>query len=320
MKLADLDFSDLVLEPDGRAQYKRGAGSHSCGLPAECGAEADALRADLRNAHLSEKTTFRHTHNGVRYRVALMRNIDDHIVWFLRRQPGSVPPFFRQGLPDYLENWLMAPEQRQGLVLYSGAQSSGKTTMASAYIVERLKTYGGHAVTFENPAELPLNGHWGEHGKCYQSEISNEETLPEHIVQAHRLASPNIIFIGEIRTKYTALESLRIALGSSHQLVVATIHGLDVCSALTRLMLWAQELDGMNAYQNLSTTLLAVVHLELKESNGKLILSSPEHLLLPFREHVQSVRAKLRVGQIQSLKEDMQDLKNRIASEGDDAI
>ena len=278
MKLADLDFSDLVLEPDGSAKFKKGAGSHSCGLPDEYRKETNALREELENVARrldASKTTFRHTHNGARYRVALMTNIDDRIIWFLRRQPGEVPPFFRRGLPRYLENWLMAPEQRQGLVLFSGAQSSGKTTMAGTYIAERLKSYGGHAVTFENPAELPLNGNWGDHGHCYQSEISDESELPRHIVQAHRLASPNIIFIGEIRTKYTALESLRVALGSSHQLVVATIHGLDVTSALARLMLWAQELDGMNAYQNLSTTLLAVVHLELKDSNGKLTLSSP---------------------------------------------
>ncbi|MDR2055452.1 MAG: GspE family protein [Desulfovibrio sp.] len=278
------------------------------------------MRENLKKVNLSGKTTFRHTHDGVRYRVARMINIDDQTVWFLRRQPGHAPPFFRQGLPRYLENWLMAPEQCQGLVLFSGAQSSGKTTMASAYIVERLKTYGGHAVTFENPAELPLNGNWGDHGHCYQSEIVDESELPRHIVQAHRLASPNIIFIGEIRTKYTALESLRVALGSSHQLVVATIHGVDVTKALNRLMLWARELDGLNAFLNLSSTLLAVVHLDLVDNNGKLVLSSPEHLLLPFSEHVLGVRAKLCEGQVQSLKEDMRSLKNRIASEGDGAI
>jgi hypothetical protein len=86
------------------------------------------------------------------------------------------------------------------------------------------------------------------------------------------------------------------------------------------MMLWARELDGMNAFQNLSTTLLAVVHLELRENDGKLALSSPEHLLLPFRRDVQNVRSKLREGQIDSVKEDMRSLKNRIASAGDSAI
>jgi twitching motility protein PilT len=217
---------------------------------------------------------------------------------------------------------LISSEQRQGLVLFAGPQASGKTTMAGAFIVDRLIRYGGHAVTFENPAELPLSGPWGDKGYCFQTEIHSEAELPKCIEKAQRYASPDIIFIGEIRTKFAALESLRVALGSSRQIVVATIHGLNVVTALDRLLTWAREVDGDNACGNLSNALLAVIYLRLSELrlDGRRTVTSPEHLLLPFKDHCLSVRAKLRDGSLSTLVDDMRALKNRIASEGSEAI
>ena len=61
---------------------------------------------------------------------------------------------------------------------------------------------------------------------------------------------PDIIYIGEIRNKYAASEALRVSLGSDDQIVVATIHGLDVPAALDRLATFAREIDGEVATSN----------------------------------------------------------------------
>ena len=192
-------------------------------------------------------------------------------------------------------------------------KSSGKTTLASAFVAARLSRYGGHGVTFENPPELPLAGDWGDGGSCFQVEINGEDELAQEIERAHRYGSPNILFIGEVRTKWAAREALRMALGSSRQIVVATIHGLNFVAALHRLINWARELDGENALENLSISLLAVIQLSMEEHNGKPTVVIPECLLLPFSNISHAVRAKLRDGKFGTLQTDSNEILSHIS-------
>ena len=337
--LAELSFSDLIILPDGSARLKGcpDSGQQLIPVPPDCAAEARELPKKLIDAVLAkrqtdpatglrvEPRTIRYSHNGVYYRVAEIQDVNSGQTWFMRRLPAEVPVLPELGLPSYLTDWLLLAEQRQGLILVAGAQASGKTTTASALVAGRLKRHGGHAVTFENPAELPLGGSWGDHGYCFQTEIQGEHELPMQIERAHLYASPNVIFIGEIHTKFAALEALRVALGSRQQLVVATIHGLDVIAALERLINWAQELDGVNACENLANSLLAILLQDL-ESEPKL-QKCPQYLLLPFAApnsesamRIRGLRAKLRERQLQTLGDDMRDLRNRIADHGLKAI
>ena len=337
MSLADLTFSDLIILPDGTARLKGcpDSGQQLVPIPPDCEREIKDLPNRLADAVLAkrqidpatglrvESGTIRYSENGVNYRVADIEDITSGRTWFLRRLPDRVPDLMGLGLPRYLCDWLLQKEQRQGLVLLAGAQASGKTTTASALVAGRLDRHGGHGVTFENPAELPLGGSWGEHGYCFQTEIQGEHELPEQIKRAHRYASPNIIFIGEILTKYAALEALRVALGSKQQLVVATIHGLDVVAALERLINWAQEFDGNNACENLANSLLAIILMDL-ECEARLQKVS-QYLLLPFPYAEQDpenalrtkgIRAKLRERQFLTLNNDMVELRNLIADDG----
>lgn len=339
VSLAELYFSDLIILPDGSARLKGcpESGQQLIPIPPDCVDEVRELPKKLIDAVLArrqtdpatglrvEPRTIRYSHNGVYYRVAEIQDVDSGQTWFMRRLPSEVPQLSKLGLPSYLSEWLLLAEQRQGLILVAGAQASGKTTTASALVASRLQQHGGHAVTFENPAELPLGGSWGEHGYCFQTEIQGEHELPMQIERAHLYASPNVIFIGEIHTKFAALEALRVALGSRQQLVVATIHGFDVLAALERLINWAQELDGANACENLANSLLAILLQDL-ESEQKW-QKCPQYLLLPFTApnpesamRVKGIRAKLRERQLQSLGDDMRDLRNRIADHGLKAI
>lgn len=332
MALSDLEFSDLLILPDGSARLKGCpcTGQQLIPVPDECLSEVCQLPRRLTDAFLSTRqldpvsglrmarTTIRFQHDGVNYRVADFENIDGGRTWFLRRLPVQVPPLSSLGLPPYLCEWLLQPEQRYGLFLVAGAQASGKTTTASAFVAARLQKFGGHAVTFENPAELPLGGTWGDHGYCFQTQIAGEHELAAHIERAHLYASPNLIFIGEIHTKHAAIEALRVALGSRQQLVVATIHGFGVEAALERLINWAQEVEGANACDNLANSLLCIVlqDLEAKEDLQKI----PQYLLLPFKESSKGVRAKLRERQIHGLAEEMRSQRAKIADHGVKAI
>lgn len=330
MALRDVQFTDLILLPDGRGLLKGVPGhdqqlvpvsgqdcSEIKGLPT---ALSDAFRSrksdcDLAGLHRHPET-IRFEHCDIRYRVAAFDNVDTGRTWFLRRLADSILPLESIGLPEPLVTWLLAEEQSHGLVLISGAQASGKTWTAASLIQARLSRYGGHGVTFENPVEMPLTGPHGEHGYCFQTEILGEHELASHIERAHRYGSPNVIHIGEIRSKHAATEALRVSLGSTRQMVVATIHGLDVVAALDRLLTWAREQEGEAASRNLENSLLAVIHQDLVSEDGKRRLRCPEFLLVPFKPEFKGVRAKLKDGNLNDLRNDMREQKNRITYKG----
>ncbi|MEG1609969.1 MAG: ATPase, T2SS/T4P/T4SS family [Bilophila sp.] len=327
MPLSALLFSDLLIYSDGSGRLKGTPGKDRqlVPVPEDCAQEIRAIALKLGGSFLGNSRTseegnreipkvIRFEHEGVRYRVADIHDVKNGQNWFLRRLADSVPNLETLGLPSYIIEWFL--QEEHGLVLISGAQDSGKTTTASSLVARWLTLRGGHAVTFECPAELPLDGDWGTFGHCYQTEILGESDLAPQIERAYRYAGPNILFIGEIKTRFAAVEALRAALGSSKQLVIATVFGLGIGAALERLINFARELDGENALQNLADSLLAVIHQNLIAEEDSRKLHIPEFLLLPFAERTKGTRAKIRKGEVHTLGDDITSLKNRIRCEG----
>ena len=234
MSLAAYEFSDLLIFPgESRLKGCPGEGQKLIAVPDDCREEVTRLVGKLPEEFMRKRVdpladdgtlppdsselasdvargrSIRIEHEGLRYRVAAAQNVNGELSYFLRRLPETVPPLESLGLPDYLFRWLMEPPTMQGLVLISGAQCCGKTTTASSLAVGRLARHGGHGLTLECPAELPVGGAWGEYGFCLQTEINSERELARQIEYAHRFSSPNVILIGEIRTKYAAVEAHR---------------------------------------------------------------------------------------------------------------
>lgn len=326
MELKSVSFTDLILHESGEAFMK---GCDSCGqklVPCvdDTKKEIEVLHGEVLKVHKeSGRHTFRVMHENIGYRVALYEGVDwgSGKVFFLRKIQEKVESFNNIGMPEGLAQWLLNENQSKGLVLFTGAQASGKTFSASSLVATRLSTLGGHGVSFENPAEMPLDGKHGEFGFCFQAEIEREEDLAESIERSHRLASPNIIYIGEIRSKYAASEALRVSLGSDKQIVIATLHGFDLVAALERLITMAREIDGDVASQNLAQGLLAVVHQQLdQDEDGKKLLHVPQFLLAPFNENYKGLRAKIQNGELAGLQEEIREQKNRIQFEGMGAI
>lgn len=321
--LADYDFSDIILSKSNTF-LKGCSGSGQGGLkplPADCDISGllDLINQEfMKRSLLREDGTgeipqsLRITFQGMQFRVADIKDITNEKTWFLRRLPNTVSTLSEIGFPLSFDNWLMDKEQNKGLILISGSQSSGKTTLGSTIVAERLRKYGGHGVTFENPPESPLHGDYGVDGFCWQTEINGEKELASHIERAYRYASPRIIYIGEIRTKYAATEVLRMALSSSQQLIIATIHGQDIVSALTRLITWATEIEGINARNNLADSLLAIFHTHVEINSDSKVLQIPEFLFLPFSDNALAIRSKIRDNTLVQLKENINQQRSRI--------
>lgn len=328
-------FSDIILDKSSHSNWLKGvpgAGVSLVRLEDHCpDVDPQKLEEQLAAQMLSYKSrdAIRFQFEGICFRASYVLsdsqkadhsdNSTPYKSWFLRRLPEKTPNLDELGLPAasaHLLDYLKHP-RAHGLILFAGAQNSGKTTFGSSLIKTRLELFGGHCVTFESPAEMPLRGKHGKAGLCIQTEVDREEDLPAAIRRAHMYAQPNEIFIGEIKAAVAAAETARAALGSNNQLVVATIHGQDIVSALQRLIVMGQEIDGDNFVVNLSATLTAIFHLSLKsfEDGTKRIVIN-ESLLIPFGgDFCTKVRAKIKNKEIDTLPQEMKSLKGLLLND-----
>jgi len=115
----------------------------------------------------------------------------------------------------------------QGLILISGPTGSGKTTTLYS-ILKELNSDEKKIITVEDPIEYQIDS-------INQVPINNKIGLSFEVVLKNILRQdPDIIFIGEIRDKF----SLDIALQASltGHLVLASIHSSNCLETITRLI------------------------------------------------------------------------------------
>ncbi|AMR78024.1 ATPase, T2SS/T4P/T4SS family [Cupriavidus nantongensis] len=277
MKLHDLEFSDLYVAEDAReCWYKPTPDSLNVVPVADaCAEEVMALRKFLVAQAQSRGPAFRvqwPPKEGPRMRVGLMQISTGNSLFVCRRYrmpPGDLESL---GVPPHFARKLYDKTLTEGLVVFMGKTGSGKTTTAASTILGRLHRHGGVCWTVENPVELPMQGQHGK-GWCYQTEVSSDDDITSAIRNMLR-ASPNIIFIGELRSS----EAVRAAITASisGHLVVATFHAGDLVSGLSRLAMLANN-DKISAA--LADALRVAVHLTLHIAEpGK----TPPPAALPF--------------------------------------
>ncbi|MFA9394083.1 MAG: ATPase, T2SS/T4P/T4SS family [Halodesulfovibrio sp.] len=314
--LNSLKFSDILLH-NGEGTYMRGLQGFDRQVlapPQEVQGEIEELR-DIVNSEFEKhrRRSFRIQFKERSYRVSVFDGIasgNGH-AFSLRKGVDAVPDLETLGIPSILTNWLVNSKQKKGLILFTGAQASGKTTSAASFIKKRLEKFGGHALSIEMPAEMPLGGKHGESGSCWQCDLESEEDLKPVLQVSHR-STADIIYIGEVLGSITASELLRISLSSNRQLIVSTIHGTGVVAALDRLLTWAREELGEAAAMNLSESLLAVIHQELVPTDDKKSwkVTTPEFLLLSDKS--QNIRSIIRKNDHGALQDIIQEQENTV--------
>lgn len=253
-RLREVVFSDLILgKTRSWLQGVPGAPRDPLPVPASLGDDLESL---LLRCEKTERSEFPIQYDGVTYRASRLDS-QAGAYYVLRRSIGKVPPLLRLGLHPNLCQRLLDPNLNKGLIIISGATSQGKSTTAGALLLDRLRAYGGTAITVEDPPELPLEG-LHETGVCFQTEVSEESGgFAGALVRVMR-QSPRIILLGEIRDARTASQALRASVNG--HLVISTMHAGGVVETLTRLHSMAQDQDGAAAAMMLADGLSAVVH------------------------------------------------------------
>lgn len=124
-----------------------------------------------------------------------------------------------------------------GLLLFSGATGSGKTTTMYA-ILDALVKRGKNIITLEDPIEMYRDS-------MIQIQVHDPSlTYQDGLKQALR-HDPDVLMVGEIRDVETARMTIRCAL--TGHLVLSTIHAKSAGGAILRLMEMGISMDELES-------------------------------------------------------------------------
>lgn len=318
--LAELAFSDLYLEPDIQAWFKRSPDDRERHVvQGDLLEETQALRRRLQEHNTGHD--FRVDWEGVRVRVQRIETVDGD-VYVCRRLRERPMAFADLGYPPKLMKALLSEDfTKGGLVLFTGPAGAGKSTSLASWLAARLATFGGTACTIENPVEVALHGRHGTGdvvGTCYQTQVREDAEFGPSIQRILR-AAPNMIFIGEIRGRDAAAQA--VLAGTSGHLVSSTLHANNVQAGLERLktMMAESRLDA----GFLADSVAAVLHqtmttTRLGGTQRRRVSVTP--LIVSGAQNETAIRAHLRSGEFSQLVSEIERQRRVMSSGNEGAI
>ncbi|MDI6799496.1 MAG: ATPase, T2SS/T4P/T4SS family [Actinomycetota bacterium] len=160
--------------------------------------------------------------------VTIPSAFGENMILRILRKEGNVITLPDLGfLPDTLAKFTQSFSKPYGEILVTGPTGSGKSTTLYA-VLNILNTPEKNIVTIEDPVEYRFN-------RINQMQINVKAGLTfASGLRSILRADPDIIMVGEIRDRETALISTESAL--TGHLVLSTLHTNDAPSAVTRLI------------------------------------------------------------------------------------
>ena len=310
-KLMELEFSDLMLWPDGRGFLRHVAGYQGPIVAVPEAYKGDVVRIwDLINSEQRGREFFL-THDGVPYRVARIDTING-AGYFMRRPKFPIPQLDSLGLLPATIEALTAIGKTSGMVLIAGSTGSGKSTTMYSYLTNLVSQGGDIAVAVEDPPEIPAQAVYGERGQglWYQIDAHAVGGFEVAMVAAMRY-NPRYIMLGEIREPKVANEAIRAAVNG--HLVLATIHGSSLSGAILALQQIAAAGAGSLdlARSILADGLAAVMHQKLVPDPDQPGRRKLQAEMLCFGKDM-GLRAKIRGGKLEQLSTEIDAQKMRM--------
>lgn len=173
----------------------------------------------------------------------------------IRRIETVIPTLEGLGLPEVVDELAMA---KRGLVIFVGGTGAGKSTSLAAMIGHRNRHGTGHIVCIEDPIEF-----LHQHEKCIvtQREVGlDTESFSIALKNALRQA-PDVIMIGEVRTRETMEQALAFA--ETGHLCLCTLHANNANQALDRIRHFFPADRHQQLWMDLSLNLKAMVAQQL---------------------------------------------------------
>jgi twitching motility protein PilT len=162
-----------------------------------------------------------------RFRVNIFSQRSDYSI-VLRKLETRIPTFQDMNLPEAFHK--MA-EEKNGIILVTGATGSGKSTSLAALLNEINEHKAVHIVTLEDPVEF---SHPHKKATFNQREMGNDFDTFANGLRAALRQAPKVILVGEMRDR----ETVEIALSAAEtgHLVLSTLHTVDAGQTINRVI------------------------------------------------------------------------------------
>jgi twitching motility protein PilU len=192
-----------------------------------------------------------------RYRVSCFWQLNNPGVVF-RRIVERIPTTEELHLPPSFTKWVM---EDCGLLLFVGATGAGKSTTQAAMIGHRNMNSDGHILTIEDPIEYV---HHHQRSLITQREVGTDTVSFDAALKSALRQAPDVILIGEIRSKETMEFALSFA--ETGHLVLATLHANNANQAIDRILHLVPESNQRQMLFDLSVNLKAIIAQQLIET------------------------------------------------------
>ncbi|MCL5043181.1 MAG: PilT/PilU family type 4a pilus ATPase [Gammaproteobacteria bacterium] len=216
------------------------------------GVMSEAQRREFAEKH---ECNFAISARGIgRFRVSAFyqRNL---VGMVLRRIEVNIPTMEELRLPPILKDLAMT---KRGLVIFVGATGTGKSTSLASMIGYRNRNSSGHIISIEDPIEFIH-----QHQNCIvtQREVGIDTDSFETALKNTLRQAPDVILIGEVRTKETMDHA--IAFAETGHLCLATLHANNANQALDRIIHFFPTEMHQQVWMDLSLNLKAIVAQQL---------------------------------------------------------
>jgi twitching motility protein PilU len=173
----------------------------------------------------------------------------------LRRIETEIPSIDSLSLPPIIRELAMT---KRGLVIFVGATGTGKSTSLAAMLGYRNQNSTGHIISIEDPIEFIH-----EHKGCIvsQREVGIDTESFDVALKNTLRQAPDVILIGEVRTRETMEQALTFA--ETGHLCLCTLHANNANQALDRIQHFFPVERHNQVWMDLSLNLRAMVAQQL---------------------------------------------------------
>ncbi|MBF0303056.1 MAG: PilT/PilU family type 4a pilus ATPase [Desulfamplus sp.] len=197
--------------------------------------------------------------NKARFRVNIFKQ-QNNITTILRKLETTIPSIEKLGLPPIFHR--MA-EEKNGLILVTGATGSGKSTTLAALLNEINEKKSIHVVTLEDPVEFV---HPHKKATFNQRELGNDFDAFATGLRAALRQAPKVILVGEMRDRETM--EIGLAAAETGHLVVSTLHTVDAGQTINRILGMFEQEEQEQIRNRLSDTIRFIVCQRLLPKTG----------------------------------------------------
>jgi twitching motility protein PilU len=226
----------------------------------------------------------------------------------LRRIESNIPDADDLNLPPILKTLIM---EKRGLIIFVGGTGTGKSTSLAALIKHRNQNSSGHIITIEDPIEF-LHPHLG----CIvtQREVGIDTESYEIALKNTLRQAPDVILIGEIRTRETMQNAITFA--ETGHLCLSTLHANNADQALDRILHFFPDEMHDQVLLDLSLNLKGIVAQQLIRRNDGLGRYPAIEILI----NTPLIKDYIRKGEIHKLKEIMKNSQEQSMQTFDQAL